>query len=97
MSIREEIDTARRRLGLSTDQFTEVGDGQARELTGTFLLRFTGGEDVRWWWERFASPVASAHVADGKGFTRISAIVPAADEKVWFVAEDDELPYFTVY
>jgi hypothetical protein len=97
MSIREEIDDARRRLGLSTNQFTEVGDGQARELTAAFLVRFTDGEDVRWWWERFASQATSAHVADGKGFTRISAIVPAVDEKVWFVAEDGELPYFPVY
>jgi hypothetical protein len=97
MSIREEIDDARRRLGLSTDQFAEVEDGQARELTAAFLSRFTGGEDVRWWWERFTPPVASARFSDGKGFTRISVVVPDANERVWFVAEDAELPYFPIY
>jgi len=97
MSIREEIDDARRRLGLPPNQFAEIEDGQARELTAAFLSQFTGGEDVRWWWERFTSPVASVRFADGKGFTRISAMVPNADEKIWFVAEDAVLPYFPVY
>jgi hypothetical protein len=97
MSIREEIGDACRRLGLSTEQFAEVEDRQARELTAVFLSRFTGGEDVRWWWERFAPPVASLRCADQRAFTRISALVPDADEKVWFVAEENELPYYPVY
>src|SRR5262249_9104135 len=47
--------------------------------------------------EHFTLPVATAHFADGKGFMRITAVVPDADEKVWFVAEEDELPHFPVY
>jgi hypothetical protein len=97
MSIREEIEDARRRLELSTEEFTEVPEGEARALTGAFLSKFTGGVDSRWWWERFTLPEASHRFEDGKGFTRITALVPDAHEKVWFVAEDDELPYFPVY
>jgi hypothetical protein len=97
MSIRDEIDDARRQLRLSTEQLAEVEDGRARELTTAFLARFTGGEDVRWWWEYFPMPAAAVHFDDGKGFTRITAIVPDPDERIWFVTEDDQLPYFPVY
>jgi hypothetical protein len=97
MSIRDEIDDARRRLGLATDQLAEVPEDQARALTSAFLSRFTGGVDARWWWEHFTLPVASARFTDGKGFARIRSIVPDADERVWFVAEDDQLLYFPVY
>src|SRR5688572_14189368 len=97
MSIRDEIDDARRRLGLSTNQLAEVPESEARALTKVFLSRFTGGVDARWWWEHFTLPVATARFADGKGFTRIPAVVTDASERVWFVAEDDQLPYFPVY
>jgi hypothetical protein len=97
MAIRDEIESARRRLGFSADQLVEVNDDEARALTAAFLSRFTGGVDARWWWEHFRLPVATATFADGKGFTRISALVPDAREKVWFVAEDDQVPYFPVY
>jgi uncharacterized protein DUF6756 len=97
MSIRDEIDDARRRLGLSADELAEVPDAQARDLTAAFLAHFTGGVDARWWWEHFSPPVGAARFPDGKGFTHIAALVPDALEKVWFVAEDDQLPYFPVY
>ncbi len=97
MSIRDEIADACRRLELSANQFTEVTEGQARVLTAAFLSRFTGGVDARWWWEHFTLPVATVRFHDGKAFTRISAAVPDAQEHVWFVAEDDQLPYFPVY
>ena len=72
-------------------------EGEARSLTATFLFRFTGGVDSRWWWERFTLPTAAHRYPDGKGFRRIWALVPDARERVWFVAEDDQLPYFPVY
>jgi hypothetical protein len=97
MSIREEIDEARRRLGLSTDEITEVPEGEARPLTSEFLSHFTGGVDSRWWWERFTLPDAAYRFEDGKGFTHITTLVPDAHERIWFVAEDDQLPYFPVY
>jgi hypothetical protein len=97
MSIRDEIEDARSRLGLSADQLAEVEETEARALTASFLSHFTGGVDARWWWEHFKVPVATARFSDGKGFTRIWALVPDAQEKVWFVAEDDQLPHFPVY
>jgi len=97
MSIRNEIDEARERLGLSSEQLAEIENGRARALTAEILARFTGGIDTRWWWEHFTLPEATAQFTDGKAFTRITAIVPDPDESVWFVAEDNELPRFPVY
>src|SRR6187399_1585351 len=97
MSIREEIDEARRRLGLPTDEIAEVPDGEARPLTSEFLSHFTGGVDSRWWWERLTLPDAAYRFEDDKGFTHITTLVPDAHERIWFVAEDDQLPYFPVH
>jgi hypothetical protein len=97
MSVRDEIREAVRRLGLEDDEFAEVLDSEARRLFDSFLARFTGGVDMRWWWEHFTLPITTARFHDGKGFLRISELVPDPREKIWFVAEDDELPFFPVY
>ena len=97
MSIREEIDEARRRLGLSVGQLAAVEEGRARALTTKILARFTGGIDSWWWWEHFTLPAATAQFDDGKGFARITAVVPDPDERIWFIAEDDQLQPFPVY
>ena len=97
MSIREEIRAAVARLELAPDSFAEVSEEDGRRLFDAFLVRFTGGVDARWWWEHFSLPASTVQFADGKGFTRISQLVPDARQKVWFVAEDDQLPYYPVY
>jgi hypothetical protein len=97
MSIREEIQAAVGRLDLAPDSFAEVPDEDARRLFDAFLSRFTGGVDARWWWEHFSLPASTVRFPDGAGFTRISQLVPDANQKVWFVAEDDELPFYPVY
>jgi hypothetical protein len=97
MSIREEIQDAVARLGIAPPAFVEVPVAEARRLLDTFLGRFTAGVDGRWWWEHFSLPYSTVHFQDGKGFTRISELVPDVDERIWFVAEDADLPFFPVY
>jgi hypothetical protein len=97
MSIREEIQEAVTSLALPADEFATVPDAHARALFDSFLAHFTGGVDARWWWEHFVQPTSTLSVADGKAFTRIWALVPDARAKVWFVAEDDQLPFYPVY
>jgi hypothetical protein len=62
-----------------------------------FLDRFTGGRDVRWWWEWFTLPDASKKFDDGSGFRRLKEIIPNPEESLWLVAEDDQLPFYPVY
>ena len=70
---------------------------ESRQLFDRFLRRFTGGVDARWWWEHFTDPVSVWRPEDGHGFERLTLIVPDPGERVWFVAEDDELDHYPVY
>ena len=72
-------------------------EAEARGLIAQFLQRFTGGTAARWWWEHFTEPTTAVHFPDGCGFRQISALVPDAHERVWFVVEDSQQPYFPVY
>ena len=42
-------------------------------------------------------PSESVHFSDGKGFERITEIIPDKNEKLWFVAEEDQLPFYPIY
>lgn len=42
-------------------------------------------------------PSTSATFSDQQAFTRLCSIVPDPEERVWFVAEDDQLPFYPVY
>ncbi len=97
MSVREEIEAAVGRLALLPEQFADVSEDEARRLFDTFLSHFTGDINARWWWEHFTLPTSTVRFADGKAFTRIMDMVPDTKERVWFVAEDDQAPFFPVY
>jgi hypothetical protein len=97
MTIREEIRAALARLELAPDSFVELPEDEGRRLIDAFLARFTGGFNARWWWTHFSLPASTVEFADGKGFSRIPRLVPDANQKVWFVAEDDQLPFYPVY
>ena len=97
MSVRDEIRAAVASLALRPEQFSEVPEDEARPLFESFLSRFTGGVDRRWWWEHFTLPASTIRFEDGRAFTRLSALVPDAESKVWFVAEDADLAFFPVF
>ena len=97
MSIKGEISEAVRRLQVPNSEFSEIPESEARRLFAAFLARFTGGADVRWWWEMFSGPSSTWSPADGRGFERLTQIVPDPDELLWFVAEDDQLEFYPVY
>jgi hypothetical protein len=97
MSVKEEIQRAVTALALPAEEFAAVPERDARALFDAFLVHFTGGVDARWWWEHFVQPTSSLSPPGGKGFTRISTLVPDPRSRVWFVAEDDQLPFYPVY
>jgi hypothetical protein len=96
MQVLKEIRDATGRLGLGPVAFRALQEKEARSLFTTFLNRFTGGKDVRWWWERFAT-CTSVKFDDQKVFLRLTRVVPDPDEHVWFVVEDAEEPFYPVF
>ena len=95
--ITEEIDNAIKELGLREAEFHILPNEKAEPLYYELLNTFVEGRDRRWWWESFSKPSESVQFTDGKGFERIIDLVPNKKEKVWFVAEEDQLPFYPIY
>jgi len=80
-------------LGYSVERFKQLSAKDAEQVYDAALHHFVVGEkNPRWWWEYFARG-ASVQFVDGQGWQRILQIVPDAEEKVWFIAEDSVSPY----
>ncbi|WP_125931907.1 DUF6756 family protein [Thiosocius teredinicola] len=92
-----EIDSAVRKLGLSPRSFRLLPNDEGSVLYQELFAEFVTGADRRWWWEAFSKPSSSRNFEDGKGFERIVELVPNPEERVWFVVEEDQLPFFPIY
>lgn len=92
----EEIQNAIDLLGLNSS-VKKLDDQQTEHLYKQLLAEFVEGGDRRWWWEAFSKPSSSIVFSDGKGFERLNQIVPNPKEVVWFMVEDDQLPYYPIF
>ena len=95
--VTEEISNALRSLSIPQREFSQVPSIEGERLYKELVAHFVVGGDRRWWWEAFAIPSASREFTDGKGFERITELVPDPVEVVWFVVEDDQMPFYPIY
>lgn len=86
--LEEVLSVARRQGG----HVRLIPDGRA--LFDRALQIFTGGADVRWWWEHLPSSAVYRDVEGDDGFRRLLEVVPQPDESVLFVVEDCDEPFF---
>jgi hypothetical protein len=70
---------------------------QGRIIFDEALRNFVKGGDRRWWWESFKLPHVSRHFNTGDGWRRLAEIAPDPNELVWFIAEEDRLPFYPVF
>jgi len=91
----EEIENAIRLLNLSHEVKLVEAEGEA--IYKSLIETFVEGDDRRWWWESFREPSESITFEDGKGFERLAKFVPNKNEVVWFVVEDNQLPYYPIF
>ncbi len=90
----EEVKNAIELLKLNSDvRLLEDDGGLYLEL----LDRFVEGEDCRWWWSSLKLKASTASFDTETPFEELSRIVPDSKEKVWFMVEDNELPYFPIF
>ena len=92
-----EIENALRVLSIPTNSFRLLPDDQGGMLYQELLAQFVTGGDRRWWWEAFSKPSSSKTFEDGNGFQKITELVPDPSETVWFVVEEDKLPFYPIY
>ena len=97
MSVLIEITEARTRLGLRGEDAVAVPNDVATEVLAKATAAFVCGGFRHWWWEAFRDPSASLEVADGNGWRLLPGLAPDAQERVWFIAEDEELETFVVF
>jgi hypothetical protein len=93
----EEIDNAIKVLSLSKSKIHLLPPDKTKNIYLELLGNFVEGEDRQWWWESFLKPSFSLHFSDGKGFTKITKIVPNKEELLWFIVEDDQQPFYPIY
>jgi hypothetical protein len=95
-SVKDEIRAAVERLNLSADIFKELPNDEGEVIYRRALRRFVPEGEPRWWWEHFSSGTGVDFPA-GDGWQHISEFVPDPGEHVWFIVEDDSLPFYPVY
>jgi len=92
----EEIFDAIQKLSIE-DEIHLLGKKEIENLYKELLNSFVLGGDRRWWWESFSKPSISVDFGNDNAFSAISSIVPDPNEMVWFMVEDDELPYYPIF
>lgn len=92
----EEILGAIQKLSMS-GKFHLLGESETEILYKDLVNTFVNGGERKWWWESFSKPSMSVKFDNDKAFSEITSIVPDEREIVWFVVEDDQLPYYPVF
>lgn len=92
----DEVQEAISRLNL-VDKVTRIPEQEEAKLYADLLAHFVSGKDRRWWWESFKSESRSCTYHDGQGFKLLGQFVPDADEDIWFMVEDDQLPNYPIF
>ena len=95
--ITKEISEALNSLSIPADTFRLLSDVETEKIYKKLLSSFVSGADRKWWWESFSQPEFVLSLTDEKAFKNITSLVPNPEEVVWFVAEEDQLPFYPIY
>jgi hypothetical protein len=95
--VKNEIQNGIQRLGLTDLDIRLLPDEEGGRIFNEALSHFVLSGNRRWWWEDFRSSTTNVRFADSQGYARIEKIVPNKKEKIWFIVEDMQLPFYPVY
>jgi hypothetical protein len=95
--VTDEIDNAIKALHINKQEFRRIPGNEASVLYYELLEAFVDGKDRQWWWENFSRYSESINIDDNLGFEKISHIVPDNKELVWFMVEENKLPFYPIY
>lgn len=97
--VQAEIQAAVVTLGLTPERFQRLPDSEAEQIYRNCLREFvTASHEPRWWWEHLREPRAYTYPPDGVlGSDLLLQIVPHPDVPCYFIADDDDAPFYPVY
>lgn len=93
----DEIRRAAATLALSVNELRELPEAESEAVFRAALGRFVASGDRYRWWEDFRSPGKSVHFPAGDGWRHLIEVAPNADEKVWFIVQEDSLSHYPVF
>jgi hypothetical protein len=96
-TVKDEIQEAIQRLRLNDSDIMFLPDEEALTVFSSVERHFVASDKRQWWWEDFRFPSTSIQFTNQRGFEQIERIVPNKIEKVWFIVEEDQLPFYLVY
>ena len=94
-NIKTEIRDAITTIADPTIVCRELPESQGEQIFLDALKHFVASGDRRWWWEDFRQPSTTIKLEDA--YRILPSLVPDEAELVWFIAEDDQLPFFPVF
>ncbi len=92
----DEIQRATQALGFAPERFRRLPTDEAQRVYQSALRHFVPRGQPRWWWEHFSTSTG-VYFTNGDGWRHFTEIVPDADERVWFIAEDFVAPEYSVW
>lgn len=96
-TVKDEVERAKQELGLTDSDIRLLPDAEGFRVFSTALSQFVASGNRRWWWEDFNLPATRIGFPDSSlGLQLLVKIVPSAEDKVWLIIEDDQLPFFPV-
>ena len=94
--IRNEVSKAIETLKYSRDRISLLDSEVGEIIFNDCLSYFVKSGDRRWWWEDFK--LDSFDFPDSETpYDQILKIIPDLREKVWFMIEDIQDPYYPIY
>ena len=90
-----EISQAIQILGLNDSDIYLLDKKCGQEIFDEFENYYVNSENRRWWWEDFKQNHFTLKYSD-KPFELLKNIIPTT-EKVWFMVEDDQEPFYPIY
>jgi hypothetical protein len=92
----DEIQRAVQALGWTPERFRRLPADEAQRVHQSALRHFVPRGQPRWWWEHFPASTG-VQFMDGDGAEHLTELVPDADERVWFLAEDFVSPMYSLW
>jgi hypothetical protein len=92
----KEIQRATQTLGFASERFRRLPSDEASRVYQSARKHFVPRGKPRWWWEHFPS-CTGVRFIDGDGWQHLTDLVPEADERVWFIAEDFVAPQYSLW
>jgi len=92
---KEQVDDVIMQLKIPPEDIRLLDFNTNKKVYFDCLDHFVKSGDRKWWWEDFRQKYFI--LKDLENYDVLKEILPDTEEKVWFMIEDDEDPFYPIY